>query len=216
MLIDQLHPKWRDLLSNQCTFLQGIDSRLAGGAQTVPAHEHILRALSWSPDEQRVLLMGQDPYPNPEHATGLCFAIPQRAKPVPGSLRNILVELATDLDAVVPANLNLSNWARAGVLMLNRHLTSAPGRIASHLDWGWERFTDAVISKWIEYRREQAVAILWGKQALSVRPLLKSMPVIQSAHPSPLSARRGFFGSRPFSRCNLELAKLQLPEVDWI
>jgi uracil-DNA glycosylase len=216
MLIDQLHPKWRDLLSNQLPFLQGVETRISGGEQTVPAHQHILRALSWSPDDQRVLLLGQDPYPNPEHAIGLCFAIPQTAKPVPGSLRNILAELATDLDAEVPANLSLSKWAEAGVLMLNRHLTSAPGEIAAHLDWGWERFTDAVISNWIEYRREQAVAILWGKQARSVMPLLKSLPVIQSAHPSPLSARRGFFGSRPFSRCNLELTKLQLSTIDWI
>lgn len=215
MLTEQLHPKWLELLSPQLSFLQGIETRISAGAKTVPAANNILRALSWPPDEQRVLLLGQDPYPKVGLAVGLCFAVPEGAEPIPGSLRNILIELESDLGLRSPPNPNIERWAEAGVLMLNRHLTSAPGEVAAHLNWGWQQFTDSVIASWIEYRKSRAVAILWGKQARSVRFLLGDTPTIESAHPSPLSARRGFFGSRPFSRCNSELAKLQLTAIDW-
>ncbi len=216
MLIDQLHPKWGKLLANQLPFLQGIETRIASGEPTVPAPTEILRALSWSPDEQRVLLLGQDPYPNPAHAVGLCFATTASVRPVPGSLRNILKELSADLASPLPGTTDIQDWADAGVLMLNRHLTTSPGITAAHLNWGWQTFSDAVIASWARHRESRAVAILWGKQAQSVLPLLQNVPVISSAHPSPLSASRGFFGSRPFSRCNSELTKLQLQPIDWI
>jgi uracil-DNA glycosylase len=216
MLIEQLHPIWRELLSNQLSFLQGVETRLSAGVETVPQPSQILRALSYSPDDQRVLLLGQDPYPNPKYATGLCFATPQGATPPPMSLRNILAEIRADLALVDSITPNLETWADRGVLMLNRHLTTAPGVSGAQASWGWRQFTDAVIENWVEWRSHRAVAILWGKSAQSVRPLLKTLPVIASAHPSPLSAHRGFFGSRPFSRCNQELAKFQLPTIDWI
>ena len=216
MLIEQLHPIWRKLLNSQLPFLQGVENRVNAGFETVPAPSRILRALGYSPDDQRVLLLGQDPYPDAKYATGLCFATPAGVKPFPMSLRNILTELRADLsisESIVP---DIANWADRGVLMLNRHLTTAPGLSAAHLGWGWRQFTDAVIAEWVERRNGIGVAILWGTAAQSVRPLLQQVAVIASAHPSPLSAHRGFFGSRPFSRCNLELDKLQLPQIDWI
>lgn len=216
MLIDQVHPKWRKILNNQIPFLQGVETRIASGELTVPRPNLILRSLSWSPDDQRVLLLGQDPYPNPGHAVGLCFATQPDARPIPGSLRNILRELEADLETRVPSYFDVAKWADSGVLMLNRSLTTSPGVTSAHLGWGWQEFTDAVISGWIEHRGQRSVAILWGQRAQSARPLLAAAPVIASAHPSPLSARRGFLGSRPFSRCNQELTKLQLPPIDWI
>ena len=215
MLIEQLHPIWHKLLSNQLPFLQGVETRLNAGSQTVPKPSQILRALNHSPDEQRVLLLGQDPYPNPAFATGLCFAVPHGTHPLPMSLRNILTELRTDLLLSEAETPNLEGWADRGVLMLNRHLTTAPGISAAHASWGWRDFTDAVIANWVARRSGRGVAILWGAAAQSARPLLKSLAVIASAHPSPLSAQRGFFGSKPFSRCNQELDKLQLPNIDW-
>src|SRR5690606_12981911 len=147
----------------------------------------------------RVLIVGQDPYPTPGHPVGLSFSVAPDVRPIPRSLQNIYREYTADLGYPTPSNGDLSPWSRQGVLLLNRVLTVTPGRPASHRGKGWERVTDQAIRALVA-RGTPLVAILWGRDAQSLRPLLGSVPRIESVHPSPMSADRGFFGSRPFSR----------------
>jgi uracil-DNA glycosylase len=162
----------------------------------------------------KVLIVGQDPYPTPGHAVGLSFAVEGSVRPLPRSLANIYRELADDLGVTPPPHGDLSGWTDQGVLLLNRVLTVQPGHPASHRGKGWERVTDLAIESLVR-REEPLVAILWGRDAQTVRSALGSVPVIASAHPSPLSASRGFFGSRPFSRANAALVSQGAGPVDW-
>jgi uracil-DNA glycosylase len=162
----------------------------------------------------RVLIVGQDPYPTPGHPIGLSFAVDPHVRPVPRSLQNIYRELADDLGIAAPMHGDLTPWSRNGVMLLNRVLTVQPGAPASHRGKGWEEVTDHAIRTLVD-RGRPLVAILWGRDAQALKPLLGATPTIESAHPSPLSATRGFFGSKPFSRANALLAEQGAEPVDW-
>ncbi|MDA1359119.1 uracil-DNA glycosylase [Glycomyces luteolus] len=191
-----------------------LRAEVAAGRRYLPAAEHILRAFQQPFDDVKVIIVGQDPYPTPGHAIGLSFAVAPDVRPLPKSLVNIFNEYRDDLGYPLPANGDLTPWAEQGVLLLNRSLSVAPGTPASHKGKGWEAVTEQAVRALSE-RGGAAVAILWGNNARELKPLLGSIPAIESAHPSPLSARRGFFGSKPFSRAN-ELLKEQGGEpVDW-
>ena len=161
-----------------------------------------------------MLIVGQDPYPTPGHPIGLAFAVDPHVRPVPRSLQNIYRELKDDLGVTPPEHGDLTSWAGHGVMLLNRVLTVRAGVAGSHRRRGWEAVTEHAIRALVA-RRQPLVAILWGKDAGGLRPLLGDTPIIESAHPSPLSARRGFFGSRPFSRANQLLAAQGAAPVDW-
>jgi uracil-DNA glycosylase len=186
----------------------------AEGRGYLPAGENVLRAFRAPLRDVRVLIVGQDPYPTPGHPIGLSFAVEKHVRPVPRSLQNIYRELADDLGVTPPEHGDLSAWTDNGVMLLNRVLTVRPGEAASHRGKGWEAVTDHAIRTLVA-RDQPLVAILWGKDAQGLKPLLGDTPVIESAHPSPLSARRGFFGSKPFSRANEVLAGRGAKPVDW-
>jgi uracil-DNA glycosylase len=184
------------------------------GRGYLPRGENVLRAFRTPLDAVRVLIVGQDPYPTPGHAIGLSFAVDPHVRPLPRSLVNIYRELHDDLQLPIPAHGDLSAWSANGVLLLNRVLTVRPGEAGSHRGLGWEAVTEQAIRALVA-RDRPLVAILWGRDAAGLRPLLGQTPIIESAHPSPLSARRGFVGSRPFSRANDLLAAQGAEPVDW-
>ncbi len=165
-------------------------------------------------DRIKVLIVGQDPYPTPGHAIGLAFAVDRSVRPLPRSLANIYRELRTDLGLVPPPHGDLTGWTESGVLLLNRVLTVAPGQSAAHKGKGWEQVTQRAIEALVA-RRQPLVAILWGKDAQTLIPMLGATAHIASAHPSPMSADRGFFGSKPFSRANELLIAQGAEPVDW-
>ncbi|MDH6142051.1 uracil-DNA glycosylase [Kitasatospora sp. GP30] len=191
-----------------------LRAEVAAGRTYLPAGPNILRAFQQPFDEVRVLLVGQDPYPTPGMAIGLSFAVDPQVRNLPGSLVNIYREMGQDLGCPPPSNGDLTPWTRQGVLLLNRALTTAPGKPAAHRGKGWEEVTEQAIRALVA-RGGPLVAILWGRDARNLRPLLGQVPAIESAHPSPMSADRGFFGSRPFSRANELLVKQGAQPVDW-
>ncbi|MFF5245425.1 uracil-DNA glycosylase [Streptosporangium sp. NPDC000095] len=187
---------------------------VAEGRQYLPSGANVLRAFQQPFDQVKVLIVGQDPYPTPGHPIGLSFSVAADVRPIPGSLRNIYKELTEDLGLPMPSNGDLTPWTEQGVLLLNRVLTVMPGKPASHRGKGWEEVTEQAI-KALVARDKPMVAILWGRDARNLRPMLGSVPAIESAHPSPLSARSGFFGSRPFSKTNELLEKQGTAPVEW-
>lgn len=192
-----------------------LRAEIAAGRRYLPAGENVLRAFAQPFDQVRVLIVGQDPYPTPGHAVGLSFSVEPHVTPLPASLSNIFREYADDLGLAKPSTGDLSPWAGRGVLLLNRVLTVEPGKPGSHRRQGWEEVTAQAICALAAREAEPLVAILWGKQAQELRPLLDDVPCIESAHPSPMSADRGFFGSRPFTRANAELEELGGEPIDW-
>lgn len=192
-------------------FLRG---EIAAGRTYLPAGANVLRAFQQPFDDVRVLIVGQDPYPTPGMAIGLSFAVAPEVRRLPGSLENIFREMNSDLGLPRPSNGDLTPWTRQGVLLLNRALTTAPGKPAAHRGKGWEEVTEQAIRALVG-RGRPLVSILWGRDARNLRPLLGDLPAIESAHPSPMSADRGFFGSRPFSRANDLLARQETQPVDW-
>lgn len=191
-----------------------LRAELAAGHRYLPAGEHILRAFQRPLANVRVLIVGQDPYPTPGHPIGLSFAVAPDVRPIPRSLANIYTELGNDLGLRMPAHGDLTGWADQGVMLLNRVLTVRPGEPASHRGRGWEAVTECAITA-LASRGGPAAAILWGRDAQSLKPLLGAVPWVESPHPSPLSASRGFFGSRPFSRVNRLLTEQGGEPVDW-
>jgi uracil-DNA glycosylase len=191
-----------------------LRAEIAAGRRYLPAGPNVLRAFSQPFADVRVLIVGQDPYPTPGHPVGLSFSVAPDVRPIPRSLQNIYRELSADLGLPPPPNGDLSPWSERGVLLLNRALTVAPGRPASHRGKGWERVTDQAIRA-LAARGTPLVAILWGRDARDLAPLLGAVPRIESAHPSPMSADRGFFGSRPFSRANELLVQQGGDPIDW-
>lgn len=191
-----------------------LRAEIAAGHGYLPAGTDVLRAFTYPLEQVRVLVVGQDPYPTPGHPMGLSFSVRPDVRPVPRSLQNIYRELRDDLGVAVPVNGDLTPWSRHWVMLLNRVLTVRPGAAASHRGKGWEAITEHAIRALVS-REQPLVAILWGREAGTLQPLLGSTPIITSAHPSPLSASRGFFGSRPFSRANTLLAELGADPVDW-
>jgi uracil-DNA glycosylase len=217
-LRDLVHPSWADALApveptvaRLGEFLRG---EVAAGRGYLPGGHHVLRAFDRPLDAVRVLIVGQDPYPTPGHAVGLSFSVAPDVRPVPKSLVNIFRELQTDLGLPLPSTGDLTPWADQGVLLLNRVLTVAPGKPASHRGRGWEEVTARAIDALVE-RGGPLVAVLWGRDARGLGPQLPGIPCIESPHPSPLSAHAGFFGSRPFSRANELLARQGADPVDW-
>ena len=214
-LIDQ---GWADALSPVADVISGLGERLraeqAEGRGYLPAGDHVLRAFQRPLADVRVLITGQDPYPTPGHPIGLSFAVERHVRPLPRSLSNIYRERESDLGIPPAPHGDLTAWSDQGVLLLNRVLTVAPGAPASHRGWGWEKVTELAIRTLVA-RAQPMVAILWGRDAANLQPLLGDTPVVASAHPSPLSAHRGFFGSRPFSRANALLEEQGASAVDW-
>ena len=191
-----------------------LRAEVEAGHGYLPSGENVLRAFRRPLSDVRVLITGQDPYPTPGHPIGLSFAVDRDVRPLPRSLSNIYKERESDLGIPPAPHGDLTAWSDQGVLLLNRVLTVRPGAAASHRGWGWEQVTELAIRTLVA-RDQPLVAILWGKDAASLQPLLGDTPVIASAHPSPLSARRGFFGSRPFSRANALLEHQGAESVDW-
>jgi uracil-DNA glycosylase len=215
---DLVAPDWSDALAPMNPTLAQLGaflrSEVTVGHGYLPNGELILRAFTAPLSQVRVLIVGQDPYPTPGHAVGLAFSVDRRVRPLPRSLLNVYRELYDDVQAPAPPHGDLSAWAERGVLLLNRSLTVRPGQPGSHRGRGWEQITDAAITALVR-RGGPLVAILWGRDAQSLRPALGRVPVIASPHPSPLSAARGFFGSRPFSRTNDLLRQQGADPVDW-
>ncbi|MFE3648853.1 uracil-DNA glycosylase [Streptomyces sp. NPDC059152] len=191
-----------------------LRAEIAAGRTYLPAGSNVLRAFQQPFDEVRVLIVGQDPYPTPGHAVGLSFSVAPDVRPLPGSLENIFREMHSDLGLPRPSNGDLTPWTRQGVLLLNRALTTAPRKPAAHRGKGWEQVTEQAIRALVA-RDGPLVAVLWGRDARNLRPLLGNLPAVESAHPSPMSADRGFFGSRPFSRVNELLVGQGAQPVDW-
>ncbi len=191
-----------------------LRQEIAQGRPYLPAGENVLRAFKQPFDEVKVLIVGQDPYPTPGHAIGLSFSVAADVRPLPGSLVNIFKEYGADLGHPPPSTGDLTPWTQQGVLLLNRVLTVRPRKPASHRGKGWEAVTEQAI-KALVARGTPLVAILWGRDARNLRPMLGSVPAVESAHPSPMSASGGFFGSRPFSRANRLLEAQGATPVDW-
>ncbi|GAA2644182.1 uracil-DNA glycosylase [Streptomyces lunalinharesii] len=191
-----------------------LRAEIAAGRTYLPAGSNVLRAFQQPFDEVRVLIVGQDPYPTPGHAVGLSFSVAPDVRPLPGSLENIFREMHSDLGLPRPANGDLTPWTQQGVLLLNRALTTAPRKPAAHRGKGWEQVTEQAIRALVA-RGGPLVAVLWGSDARRLRPLLGNLPAVESVHPSPMSADRGFFGSRPFSRVNDLLVGQGAQPVDW-
>ena len=192
-----------------------LREEVAAGRRYMPAGEKVLRAFQQPFAAVRVLIMGQDPYPTPGNAVGLSFSVPPTLRRLPPSLVNIFTEYSADLGFPRPSNGDLTPWAERGVLLLNRVLTVQPGKPASHRGKGWEQVTEQAIRALAGRRGTPMVAILWGRDARTLVPLLGGVPAIESAHPSPNSAHNGFFGSRPFSRANKLLEQQGAAPVDW-
>jgi uracil-DNA glycosylase len=193
---------------------QFLRAEVAAGRSYLPAGADVLRAFAEPMADVKVLITGQDPYPTPGHPVGLSFSVAPDVRPLPRSLVNIYTELQSDLGIAPAPSGDLTPWSRQGVLLLNRVLTVAPGASASHRGKGWEAVTEQAIRALVA-RDRPLVAILWGRDAQSLRPMLEGVPTIESVHPSPLSASRGFFGSRPFSRVNELLEKQGGIPVEW-
>ncbi|TPG36850.1 uracil-DNA glycosylase [Mycolicibacterium hodleri] len=193
-----------------------LRSEIAAGQRYLPAGENVLRAFTFPFEAVRVLIVGQDPYPTPGHAVGLSFSVAPEVRPLPRSLDNIFKEYATDLGHPAPSRGDLTPWSERGVMMLNRVLTVRAGTPASHRGKGWEAVTECAIRALVD-RPQPLVAVLWGRDALTLKPMLTGAhcAAIESVHPSPLSASRGFFGSRPFSRANELLAQMGAEPIDW-
>src|SRR5580658_821007 len=213
-----IDPGWADALEPVAGRIAArgdfLRAEVAAGRGYLPSGDNVLRAFKQPFAGVRVLIVGQDPYPTPGHAVGLAFSVAPQVRPLPPSLVNIFREYSEDLGYPTPATGDLTPWTERGVLLLNRVLTVQPGKPGSHRGRGWEEVTEQAIRA-LAARGGPLVAILWGNDARNLAPLLGSTPSIQSAHPSPMSADRGFFGSRPFSRADALLSQQGAQAVDW-
>jgi len=214
-----IDPGWADALEPVAGRIAAMGdflrAEVAAGRRYLPAGENVLRAFKQPFAGVRVLIVGQDPYPTPGHAVGLAFSVSPQVRRLPASLVNIFREYSDDLGFPTPATGDLTPWSERGVLLLNRVLTVAPGQPGSHRGKGWEEVTEQAIRALAARKTEPLVAILWGRDARTLVPLLEGIPSIESAHPSPYSAANGFFGSRPFSRANHLLEQEGAEPVDW-
>lgn len=217
MFFEQMHSTWQHALGDCRDLLLLMEVSLAGeNRKYMPIDQRIMRALEISMDDVKVLIIGQDPYPTKDVAIGLAFAVDLEVEPkLPRSLQNILKEVREDLGSRVRRKGDLTRWAAQGVMLLNRHLTTPVGRAGGHENLGWSRFTDRVVEELAKRQGDKLVTILWGKQAAEVEPLLAGTQIFKSAHPSPLSAARGFFGSKPFSKANEALLNVGRKPVKW-
>ncbi len=223
-LEELMAPDWADALrpveDQLRAALAFVAGQAANGSQVLPAADNLLRAFKQPLADVKVLILGQDPYPTPGHAVGLSFAVSRSTRPIPRSLANIYRELHDDLGLPPRVHGDLSAWTSQGVLLLNRVLSVEAGNAGSHRGKGWEDITTAAVTAVADRttgagQQRPLVAILWGKDAEGVVPLLKGAPSVVSVHPSPLSASRGFFGSKPFSRANELLTQQGVEPIDW-
>lgn len=193
-----------------------LRAEIAAGRGYLPDGPNVLRAFTFPFDQVRVLIVGQDPYPTPGHPVGLSFSVAPDVRPIPRSLANIYTEYSADLGYPQPRTGDLTPWSGRGVMLLNRVLTVTPGAPASHRGKGWEAVTECAIRA-LAARDRPLVAILWGRDAGTLKPMLDGTRcmAVESPHPSPLSASRGFFGSRPFSRANELLEQMGAAPIDW-
>jgi uracil-DNA glycosylase len=212
-------PGWADALEPVAGRIAAMGdflrAEVAAGRRYLPAGENVLRAFKQPFADVRVLIVGQDPYPTPGYAVGLSFSVAPEVRRLPGSLVNIFREYSEDLGYPTPTTGDLTPWAGRGVLLLNRVLTVQPGKPGSHRGKGWEEVTEQAIRALAARKTAPLVAILWGRDARTLVPLLEGIPAVESAHPSPYSAANGFFGSRPFSRANHLLEQEGAQPVDW-
>jgi uracil-DNA glycosylase len=213
-LSELIDPGWAEALAPVAEQVAAMGDFLRANGPYLPSGVNVLRAFTRPLADVRVLIVGQDPYPTPGHPIGLSFAVDRHVRPIPRSLQNIYKELQDDLGIVPPPHGDLSAWADQGVMLLNRVLTVKPGASGSHRGKGWEAITATAIHALVE-RGGPMVAILWGRDAISLEPMLGSIPVVKSVHPSPLSASGGFFGSKPFSRANALLVEQGAQPIDW-
>jgi len=210
-LFKQLHPEWQVVLAPHKDLIQSIANSIDSN-KVAPTFEQIFRALSQPLSNTTVVIFGQDPYPTLGHAHGLAFSVNETVSPLPPSLRNIFEELSNDLGVSKRSNGDLSDWFNQGVLLLNRILTTEIGSSMAHATLGWQTVTNSVAE---ELGKRDVVAILWGKSAGELKKYFRAELVIESVHPSPLSAYRGFFGSKPFSASNELLKRNGLAPIDW-
>jgi uracil-DNA glycosylase len=212
-------PGWADALEPVAGRIAAMGdflrAEVAAGRRYLPAGENVLRAFRQPFADVRVLIVGQDPYPTPGYAVGLSFSVGPEVRRLPGSLVNIFREYSDDLGYPTPTNGDLTPWSERGVLLLNRVLTVAPGQPGSHRGQGWEEVTEQAIRALAAREETPLVAILWGRDARTLAPLLGGIGLIESAHPSPYSAASGFFGSRPFTRANRLLEQAGGTGIDW-
>ena len=215
---------WTDVLAPVADMIAQLEDRLraeqAAGRSFAPVRDRVFAALAMPLASVRVLVVGQDPYPTPGHAIGLAFAVDRSVRPLPASLRNLLTEYEADLGLPRPTHGDLGAWVAQGVLLLNRVLTVAHGAPGSHRGWGWEQVTDTIVDGLIAHHGAAGmplVALLWGRDAQTLAPRLRAggAQVLSAPHPSPLSAHRGFHGSRPFTRVNALLDAAGALVVDW-
>lgn len=210
-LFNQLHPDWQIALAPLRATIEEIDAQVFG-QEITPAYDRVMRSLNTPIESIRVVIVGQDPYPNPTHANGLAFSVEKTVSPLPASLRNIYAELVSDCGVDAPINGDLTRWADQGVLLLNRVLTAQVHQSLSHSTLGWKIITDEIARI---LGAHDVVAVLWGNNAQELAHYFPSGLVISGVHPSPLSAYRGFFGSKPFSRVNELLAIQGHPAIHW-
>jgi uracil-DNA glycosylase len=210
-VLQPVHHSWKSLLEPLEDDIISTFNKVSLG-EYIPSVERIFAPLSTPLDEVKVVIVGQDPYPNVENADGYAFSVRPEVTPLPASLVNILKELESDLGTAMPNNGNLERWSQQGVLLINRTLTTIPGESHAHQRSGWMAITEVIIR---EVAKRGAVGILWGGNAQQMSEYFDSDRVIKSAHPSPLSAYRGFFGSKPFSQCNEILQAIGKTPITW-
>lgn len=216
MLYSLIPQEWREILRPHETLINDIGAELQlradSGERILPDRKNVFRALSISPEEVRVVIVGQDPYPNISDAVGLAFAVTPRTSGLPGSLMNIQKEIITDIGATTTADGDLTKWSAQGVLLLNRVLTVTAGDSASHSHLGWQTVTETIVRYCAE---KGAIALLWGNSARELAPLFSADKRVEGVHPSPLSAHRGFLGSKPFSAINAMLESTGSTGIIW-
>lgn len=216
MLYSLIPQEWREILRPHETLINDIGAELQrradSGERILPDRKSVFRALSIPPEEVKVVIVGQDPYPNISDAVGLAFSVTPRTSGLPGSLMNIQKEIITDIGATTTADGDLTKWSSQGVLLLNRVLTVTAGDSASHSHLGWQTVTETIVRHCAE---KGAVGLMWGNSARELASLFSADKRVEGVHPSPLSAHRGFLGSKPFSTVNAMLEASGLPRIIW-
>ena len=216
MFFEELHPTWQNWLVQQKPMLEAIEHKVLAEAHVTPDLSQVMRAFEIDPSSIKVVILGQDPYPTEGDAIGLAFAMNTESK-MPRSLVNIVKELSDDLGLEVKTQADLSKWVDQGVMLLNRTLTTQKGKAGAHSKLGWDKFTREALIELA--KRNELVFVLWGSPAIAlgreVAQTAKNCRLVESVHPSPLSAYRGFFGSKPFSKTNEHLVSLGLEPIDW-
>ena len=202
-----LPEQWQNLIDTSA--LDQISQKLAG--EFIPRSSDIFKAFECDPNLIKIIILGQDPYPNPAHAMGLAFSVPENTNTLPASLKNIFLELKSDL-GVDRKSGDLSDWAAQGVFLLNTCLTVLPNDPLAHTKIGWQQFTESIIA---HLSKREVIGILWGNHAQKMNHYFAQADLFTSVHPSPLSAYRGFFGSKPFSKSNKRLVEKGLTPIKW-